>query len=288
MSDDTPGSRLDLDWSKTLAGALAAMSSAVLLSTLGAAGTLIGAAVGSVAATVGTALYAQGLVKSKERVAQAQETALNKVGAAQAEVRRARRRGTSGATAEGHLEQAEEQLAEAEAELGDALDGGRDHGDDPVLDGFPDDEVRPGWRARLAVLPWKRIALGAAATFVVALLAIAAFELISGRSVSSYTGGSDPHSRSTFTGGGDDDKQKKGRDQQSPKPDPSDSTTPSDEASDDASDEASDEPSTELTETPSETPSEEPSETPSEESSETDAPTPTPTPLPTLPTTPAG
>jgi hypothetical protein len=157
MSDDTPGSKLDIDWSNTLAGALAAVSSAVLLSTLGAAGTLIGAAVGSLAATIGTALYAQGLAKSREKVAQAQETALNKVGVAQAEVRRARRRGSSGATAETHLEQAEEQLAEAEAELGDALDGGRDHGDnhgDQVLEGFPDDDIKPAWRERLAVLPW--------------------------------------------------------------------------------------------------------------------------------------
>src|SRR5688572_6265859 len=200
MSDDTPGSKLDLDWSNTLAGALAAVSSAVLLSTLGAAGTLIGAAVGSLAATIGTALYAQGLAKSKEKVAQAQETALNKVGVAQAEVRRARRRGSSGATAETHLEHAEEQLAEAEAELGDALDGGREHGDnhgDQVLEGFPDDDIKPGWRERLAVLSWKRIALYAAATFVVVLLAIAAFELISGRSVSSFTGGSDRDSNST-------------------------------------------------------------------------------------------
>jgi hypothetical protein len=277
MSDDTPGSKLDIDWSNTLAGALAAVSSAVLLSTLGAAGTLIGAAVGSLAATIGTALYAQGLAKSKEKVAQAQETALNKVGVAQAEVRRARRRGSSGATAETHLEHAEEELAEVEAELGDAFDGGRDHGDnhgDQVLEGFPDD-IRPAWRERLAVLPWKRIALYAAATFVVVLLAIAAFELISGRSVSSFTGGSDRDSNSTFTGGGDDNgKREQDRDQQTPEPDPSDSTTPSDEPTD------------EPTETPTESPTEDPSETPSAEPSETDPPTQIPS--PTLPTTPAG
>ena len=48
------------------------MTTAVLLSTLGAVGTIIGAALGSVAATVGTALYAQGLAKSKATVAKAQ------------------------------------------------------------------------------------------------------------------------------------------------------------------------------------------------------------------------
>ena len=234
MSDDTPRSRLGLDWSNTLAGALAAVSSAVLLSTLGAAGTLIGAAVGSIAATIGTALYSQGLAKSKEKVAKAQEAALNKVGIAQADVRRARRRGAGPATAATNLEHAEEQLAEAEADLGEAFDDGRDHSDDnedEVLEGFPEDDVKPAWRERLAVLPWKRIAIYAAAAFAVALITIAAFELISGRSVSSYTGGSDRDSSSTF-------RRRRRRQQtgpgpkQKPEPDPSDSTTPSDEPTD--------------------------------------------------------
>ena len=76
----TDDEKLDIDWLKTAAGALAAVTTAVLLSTLGAVGTLIGAALGSVAATVGTALYAQGLAKSKAAMAKAQLTAINKVG----------------------------------------------------------------------------------------------------------------------------------------------------------------------------------------------------------------
>src|SRR3954454_3235204 len=82
---------LDIDWLKTTAGALAAVTTAVLLSTLGAVGTLIGAALGSVAATIGHALYAPGLARSRYVVLKAQETALHKVGIAQAEVRRAGR-----------------------------------------------------------------------------------------------------------------------------------------------------------------------------------------------------
>ena len=280
MSDDTPRSRLGLDWSNTLAGALAAVSSAVLLSTLGAAGTLIGAAVGSLAATIGTALYSQGLAKSKEKVARAQEAALNKVGIAQADVRRARRRGAGPATAATNLDHAEEQLAEAEADLGEALDDGREHSDDDedeVLEGFPEDDVKPAWRERLAVLPWKRIALYAAAAFAVALITIAAFELISGRSVSSYTGGSDSDRNSTFRGGGGDDrKQEQNRDKPTPKPDPSESTTPTDEPTD------------EPTETPSETPTESSSESPSETPTEEPSDTATVTPSETLPTTPEG
>ncbi|WP_196240545.1 hypothetical protein [Nocardioides anomalus] len=76
MSDPTPDfPRLDIDWVKTLAGALAAVTTAVLLSTLGAVGTLIGAALGSVAATVGSALYAQGLARSRTAVRRASESA---------------------------------------------------------------------------------------------------------------------------------------------------------------------------------------------------------------------
>src|SRR3954454_19589462 len=102
---------LDIDWLKTTAGALAAVTTAVLLSTLGAVGTLIGAALGSVAATIGSALYAQGLARSRYAVLKAQETALHKVGIAQAEVRRAARRG--GEAQEAPLDLADERLAEA-------------------------------------------------------------------------------------------------------------------------------------------------------------------------------
>ena len=69
MTEDT-GQKLGIDWLKTIAGALAAVSSAVLLSTLGAAGTIIGAALGSVVVTVGGALYGQGLARSRARLAQ--------------------------------------------------------------------------------------------------------------------------------------------------------------------------------------------------------------------------
>jgi hypothetical protein len=72
MTDSSPDKTplLGVDWLKAVAGALAAVSTTVLLSTLGAAGTLIGAAVGSIAATVATAVYSQGLDRSRARVRQ--------------------------------------------------------------------------------------------------------------------------------------------------------------------------------------------------------------------------
>lgn len=255
MTDEdkqTHDSQTKIDWLKTAAGALAAVTTAVLLSTLGAAGTLIGAALGSVAVTVSSQLYAQGLARSKRTMAKAQESALLKVGIAQAEVRRAGRRQDDTGAVEAHLDAADDRLDQARAEL---------------------DVVEPasGVRERLLLLPWKKIGLTAAALFLVALVAIASFEALTGRSVSSYTGGSDQDSGSTFTGNGssnDDGGDRK--DEPKPKPDPTDS--PSEPS-------PSDEPTSEApTEEPSETPTEEPGETP------TETPTEEPTGLPTLPT----
>lgn len=246
--------KLDIDWLKTTAGALAAVTTAVLLSTLGAAGTLIGAALGSVAATVGSALYAQGLAKSKQAARKAQETALHKVGIAQAEVRRASRRSADEDAVEAHLDIADERLGEAKADL--------DH--------VAEEAAPRSWGERLRGLPWKRIALLAAATFVVALLAITVFEKLSGQSVSSYTGGSDEQG-STIGGvtgdeGGTQDKD--GEDPRDQQQEPSDEASPSETA-------------------PTEEPSVEPSGTPAPSPTDSPEPTPYPTvPTPTVPPTP--
>jgi hypothetical protein len=243
-----PSPKLDIDWLKTIAGALAAVSSAVLLSTLGAAGTIIGAALGSVIATVGGALYSQGLARSRERLAQAQSLALRRVGIAQAEVRRANRHQGDDPAVDAHLAHADERLGEAKAELG----------------AIADEPPAVGWRERLVVLPWKRISLVAAGLFVTAILAITAFELLAGESVSSITGGTDGDGGPTITriGGGSDTS----RDPRAPS---DDTATPSGEPSSEPSDEAS----------PTDEPTDEPSESPSEST--------TPTPSPLAPTTPA-
>jgi hypothetical protein len=243
-----PSPKLDIDWLKTIAGALAAVSSAVLLSTLGAAGTIIGAALGSVVATVGGALYSQGLARSRERLAQAQSLALRRVGIAQAEVRRANRHQGDDPAVDAHLAHADERLGEAKAELG----------------AIADEPPAVGWRERLVVLPWKRISLVAAGLFATAILAITAFELLAGESVSSITGGTDGDGGPTITriGGGSDTS----RDPRAPS---DDTATPSGEPSSEPSDEAS----------PTDEPTDEPSESPSEST--------TPTPSPLAPTTPA-
>ncbi|MFZ2016864.1 MAG: hypothetical protein WAV00_23865 [Nocardioides sp.] len=182
MTEDT-GQKLGIDWLKTIAGALAAVSAAVLLSTLGAAGTIIGAALGSVVATVGGALYSQGLARSHEHVARASQAARQKVWTARAEIRGANRGQGDGQAIDVDLTEAEERLDEAKDDL------------DAVAENL--DELT--WRERFAILPWKQISLAAAGVFVVAVLAITGFELVAGRTVSSITGGTNGGGGTTIT-----------------------------------------------------------------------------------------
>ena len=218
--------KLGIDWLKTTAGALAAVSSAVLLSSLGAAGTIIGAALGSVVATVGGALYSQGLGRSRERLVQAQR----------------------------HLDEA--------------------RGD---LDAVTRAPAGPGWRGRFVTLPWKRISLVAAGLFAAAVLAITAFELVAGETLSSITGGTDGGGGTTITHLGGSDG---GRSQH-------DDKAPSDGSS----------PTSEPTVEPTNGPSSDVSGGPTDQASPTGEPTSGPTespsgltttePTPTTPTSPA-
>jgi hypothetical protein len=247
MTDDPTDapSRLEIDWLRVVAGALAAVASAILLSTLGAVGTVIGAALGSIVVTVSSALFSQGLATSRRKLTQAQAAARDKVGMAQAEVRRAGRADDT-QVQDSHLEHADDRLAEAHQDL----------------DQMVDETAPTAWKERVAALPWKRIALAAAALFVIAILAITAFELVAGRSVSSFTGGSPGDERSTLgnLGGnsGGNDQRKQPDDQSSESPSPGESSEPSETPSEATT------PSETPTLTDSATPSESPTPPPAE------------------------
>ena len=253
MTHDT-STNLEIDWLKTAGGAFAAVSSAFLLSTLGAAGTIIGAALGSVIVTVGGALYSQGLVRSQQRLAQVQNAAMRKVGVAQAEVRRAARHTGDTEAVGAHLAHVEERLHDVKDDLGT----------------MPNEPTGPGWRKRLVVLPWKRITLIAAGLFAAAVLAITAFELVAGQTISSITGNTDGGGGPTISriGGGSDRDTPRDDNKVPPDNQPSPSDTPSNEPSDQPE--------------PTNVPTIEP--TPATELP-TPATTPT-TPTPTVPTTP--
>ncbi|MGZ4493854.1 MAG: hypothetical protein ACXVWU_04080 [Nocardioides sp.] len=171
MSDERSG--IEINWVQASAGALAAVSSAVLLSTVGVAGTIVGAALGSVAATVGSAVYSHYLRVSRDRVAAA--------AAARTRIRRAHTDlGEAAAElavgiphADERLDEAEQDLQRAELKVDAAEDG------------------RASWREAVTGLPWRRLLLAAAGIFLAAMVVIVSFELATGRAVSSFTGGSD-------------------------------------------------------------------------------------------------
>lgn len=194
MSDVDERPRLEINWVQSAGGALAAVSSAVLLSTFGVAGTLIGAAVGSLVITVGGAIYSYSIRATRQRVAMAQTVAAARIGFAQARVREASEEVAQGTPRA--ADAAAEDLAAAEVDL--------DRAQAVLVDEPAEADQKLDWRGVLGGLPWKRIAAGAAAIFVVAMLVILAFELLTGRAVSSYTGGSDPDRRTSIPGIGGD------------------------------------------------------------------------------------
>jgi len=77
------------DLVKVAAGAVGAMASAVLLSTLGAAGTITGAALGSVIVTVAASMFSKGVDVSKQGVSAAQALAARRVAQARSQVGKA-------------------------------------------------------------------------------------------------------------------------------------------------------------------------------------------------------
>lgn len=259
--------RFNIDWPRTIAGALAAVAAAVVLSKLGAAGTLIGAAVGSVVISVGTNIGAHGISTTRARMLEAQKEAARRVSLAQAEVRRARA-AVSDASAESQerLAQAERELESSQSELAQDVPTSEIPGvTEPVAETpavvdestrvLPADETL----AR-RVVPWRRIAVFAAVSFVLGLVVITGFELIGGRPLSWYTGGGG--NEPTILGGGGDTKPKS-------TPTPTPSVTPS------------------PTPTPSATPT--PTPTPTPTATDTGSPTPTDgtTPSPTSSVTPS-
>jgi hypothetical protein len=258
--------RVEINWVQVSASALAAVSSAVLLSTVGVAGTIIGAAVGSVVATAGSAIYSYYLRITRERVAQAQAAALDRVARARA--------GASGVWADSRRAEARQhrtQVLRSQRQAdkaGDELDDA-----ERELDEVHEEAAVPTWREVLAGLRWKRIAAVAGAIFVIAMLVIVSFELITGRAVSSYTHGSDSGTRTSIPGLGHHKPATKPTHAPSGKPSGTPSSSPT-------TGESSDTPTPSESASPTETPPT-PSVTPT-----TAVPTPTPTPATgTTPTT---
>lgn len=160
---------MEINWIRSIGSALGAVSSAVLLSTLGVGGTLIGAAIGSLVITVGGTLYSRSLEATKERVVQTTARANRSLN-----------------RADGPARGASEDLPQEDFAQEDSAP--EDAPAPPTQE--EDSSASSSWMRTLSNLPWKRIVGGAVALFAVAMALILAFELAAGRSVSSFTGGS--------------------------------------------------------------------------------------------------
>lgn len=198
--------RVEISWIRSFGSALGAVSSAVLLSTLGVGGTLIGAALGSLVITVGGALYARSLQATKERV-----------------IKTAVRTDRSRIRDDRDPQGAPDDLSQ----------------EPPPATLIEEDDSSAGapWKQMLRDLPWKRIAAGTAIVFAIAMALILAFELTTGRAVSSYTGGSSKTESGTSipgfdgrSGSGTDNEQDPKQQDQIPQDESSPEETPTGEA----------------------------------------------------------
>jgi hypothetical protein len=153
-SDETTR-KTDLNLLHVAAAALAAVTTAVLGSELGADGTLIGAAGASVITTVGTAMYQASLERSRKRV--------------RSLAQRARPLPTS---REGSRTEISHRTP-ADAPLGDE-----------GLTDSTDRRTQPGNRLRrFATLRWGAVAVGALGAFLLAMIVITGFEWANGQTV---------------------------------------------------------------------------------------------------------
>lgn len=192
MSDEEVSShsdnKLGLSGPQIVGSALAAITSAVVLSTLGTVGTIIGAAAGSIVLTVADAAYTRYIRIGKDRLRVASETARDRM-------QQVRPRPQGNITEKlPRRDRGGEQETESEnaATIHDPAVGPDDNEARADEDSADDDAAgeRSRWQETMRQLPWKRIAVVSAALFVVVMVVIVVFELSVGRSVSSFTGGS--------------------------------------------------------------------------------------------------
>jgi hypothetical protein len=152
-------SRPMISTTQLMSSALAAVTAAVVGSRLGIAGTLIGAAAGSVIGTAGTAMYAHWLDRTATRVRTVVRLPVT------------RRDGSSETTA---ILAATDDVTQIQPNV-----------DDPTARPIST-PIAPA----IARQPtWRTVALAAVATFAVSIGSITAFEAIAGEPVSSLTGG---------------------------------------------------------------------------------------------------
>lgn len=163
---------LGLSLTQIIGGALAAMTAAAIGSRLGVAGTLVGAAMASIVAAVGSALYTASLRRTHHTVRTVWTGRLE------------------GSTTPASIEiVAEPGPLPLSAERVHPRPGS---GTDPSSTGLANhrrpDHRRPTDSRSGAGLGWRGIVVGALAAFAIAAASLTAFELVSGQSLSGESG----------------------------------------------------------------------------------------------------
>jgi len=192
-----------------LASAAGAVIAAVIASTFGVTGTIVGVAIGSMAATFGTALVAQSIERGQKAVKQVvkvpdSSTLLRRLGgtgasgsttgtddASSAPTEAVRQQGPDGRTGDETVEMASAAAPAGETERLEIS---------AVADAPATERLRAttlpalpasGRAAAFRRFSWRTIAGTAAIVFVLALLFITAVELISGKPLSAIFGGTE-------------------------------------------------------------------------------------------------
>lgn len=166
----------DINWFGAAGSALGSVTAAVLLSTLGATGTVIGAGLGTLIITVGGAVYGHYLQRAKTNL----ELTADRV-----KRNSAKRRPTD--------------LGHETAPISASKDPTH-----VVGSARPSKKPQPRLAQVLREISWKRVAWLAAGLFVLTMAIILVFELTTGRPVSSFTGGTSPESTGTSLTGVND------------------------------------------------------------------------------------
>lgn len=171
------GDRIGVSGTQVAASVLASVSAAVVASFFGVAGTIVGAAVVSVFATVGSAAYGLGIRRTKQRL-----QALQQVQALRITRSLPRRAGVARPTAADQTDRTDQIDLAAEAEA--------------VAD------AATGWRAWMVRRRWG-LAAGVALVFVISMAVITLIELVGDRPLSGERDGGRTTTIGALLAGGD-------------------------------------------------------------------------------------
>lgn len=179
--------RVDLSLSQVTGAGAATLAAATAASYLNVYGTVIGAAVMAALSTLVSPMLQHWFSRSGEQARQLAEKAVARTGVPVPNLARTKSDSDTEAMHGNVRSSGVEQTRELPETTGDTVTGDTDAGDPPS-----EPEGRRGWRS---------LAVPAAAVFILVMLVILVFELFTGRSLTSWTRGSEEPSAPTLFGG---------------------------------------------------------------------------------------